>query len=89
MNELLRRIPKVDDLLRSPALAQTLAQYGEHATTEAVRAELDTLRQIISTDNIKTVWVGVDNRRAADFDFYYPSPAKTIADELAQKLFSI
>jgi len=45
MNELLRKIPKVDELLRSPALAETIAQYGIHAVTESIRAELDALRQ--------------------------------------------
>lgn len=45
MKELLKKIPKVDDLLRSPALAETLAHYGDHAVTEAIRAELDALRQ--------------------------------------------
>lgn len=45
MKELLRKIPKVDELLRSPALAEAQAQYGDRAVTEAVRAELDLLRQ--------------------------------------------
>ena len=45
MKELLRKIPKVDELLRSPALAEAMAQYGDRAVTEAVRAELDTLRR--------------------------------------------
>ena len=47
MNQLLRKIPKVDDLLRNPALAETIAQYGDHAVTEAIRRELDALRQKI------------------------------------------
>ncbi len=47
MNQLLRKIPKVDELLRSPALADTIGQYGDHAVTEAIRAELDALRQAI------------------------------------------
>ena len=45
MKELLKNIPKVDELLRSPALAETIAQYADHAVTEAIRAELDALRQ--------------------------------------------
>lgn len=49
MNELLRKIPKVDELLKSPDLAEVIAQYGDRAVTEAVRAELDTLRQDILT----------------------------------------
>lgn len=47
MKELLRKIPKVDDLLRSPALAESIAQSGDHAVTEAIREELNTLRQEI------------------------------------------
>lgn len=47
MNELLRKIPKVDELLKSPALTESIAQYGNHAVTEAIRAELDALRQAI------------------------------------------
>ena len=47
MNELLRKIPKVDDLLRSPLLEDTIARWGEPAVTESVRAELDALRQNI------------------------------------------
>ena len=47
MKELLRKIPKVDELLRNPALAETIAQYGDKAVTEAVRKELDALRQRI------------------------------------------
>lgn len=55
MNELLRKIPKVDELLRSLGLAEVIAQYGEHAVTEAVRTELDTLRQEILTGRIDSV----------------------------------
>ena len=47
MNQLLRKIPKVDDLLRNPDLAETIAQYGDRAVTEAIRSELDALRQEI------------------------------------------
>ena len=47
MNELLRKIPKVDELLRSPELADAAAQYGDRAVTEAIRSELDGLRQAI------------------------------------------
>ena len=49
MNQLLRKIPKVDDLLRNPALAETIEQYGDCAVTRAIRSELDTLRQQILT----------------------------------------
>ena len=52
MKELLRKIPKVDELLRSPDLAETVAEYGERAVTEAIRAELDALRQGILSGGI-------------------------------------
>ena len=52
MKELLRKIPKVDELLRSPALAETLSHYGERAVTDAIRAELDTLRQQILSGQV-------------------------------------
>ena len=55
MNELLRKIPKVDELLRSTALAEVIAQYGEHAVTEAIRAQLDTLRQAILARKLDTM----------------------------------
>lgn len=55
MNELLRKIPKVDELLRSPDLAEVIAQYGDYVVTEAVRAELDTLRQGILNDKIQSL----------------------------------
>ena len=47
MNQLLKKIPKVDDLLKNPALAKTIAQYGDRAVTEAIRSQLDTLRREI------------------------------------------
>ena len=47
MKELLRKIPKVDELLKQTALADAIVQYGTKAVTEAVRAELDCLRQEI------------------------------------------
>ena len=47
MKELLKKIPKVDELLRNPALAESVAQYGDRAVTEAIRTELDALRQAI------------------------------------------
>lgn len=47
MKELLRKIPKVDELLKSPDLLQATAQYGTYAVKEAIRAELDGLRQAI------------------------------------------
>ena len=52
MKELLRKIPKVDELLRNPNLAETITQYGDRAVTEAIRAELDALRQGILQQQI-------------------------------------
>ena len=59
MKELLRKIPKVDELLRNPLLACVISEYGETAVTEAVRAELDALRQGILNRQI-TVMPGLD-----------------------------
>ena len=52
MKELLRKIPKVDELLRNPALAASIALHGERAVTEAIRSELDMLRQSILQQQI-------------------------------------
>ena len=52
MKELLRKIPKVDELLRSPALAETLVQYGDRAVTDAIRSELDALRRKILSGQV-------------------------------------
>lgn len=41
MDTLLRQIPKVDDLLRLPALNTLAAEVGAAAVTEAVRRTLD------------------------------------------------
>ena len=42
--QLLRQIPKVDDLLRCPALEPLAAEVPASAVTEAVRQTLDALR---------------------------------------------
>ena len=55
MKELLRKIPKVDELLRDANLANALEQYGDRAVTEAVRAELDALRQGILNQQISAM----------------------------------
>jgi len=47
MNELLRKLPKVDALLQVPALAGAAREYGERTVTEAVREELGELRREI------------------------------------------
>ena len=43
---LLRDIPKVDDLLRSPTLAHLFADAPRVSVTEALREELDNLSLI-------------------------------------------
>ena len=45
--QLLRRIPKVDDLLRRPALEALAVEAPASAVTEAVRRTLDALRENI------------------------------------------
>ena len=44
---LLRDIPKVDDLLRSPTLAHLFADAPRVSVTEALREELDNIRKNI------------------------------------------
>ena len=55
MKELLRKIPKVDELLKQPPLADAIAQHGTKSVTEAVRAELDYLRQDILSRQVNTM----------------------------------
>jgi len=55
MNELLRKIPKVDELLKNPGLAQFITQYGISAVTESVRAELAQLRQKLLSHQLETM----------------------------------
>ena len=55
MKELLRKIPNVDELLRNPELAQSIGQYGINAVTEAVRAELEALRQGILSHQLEAM----------------------------------
>ena len=45
MNEILRKLPKVDELLRHPGLSRSCLEYGSKAVTEAIRQELQSLRQ--------------------------------------------
>ena len=47
MKELLRALPKVDELLRSPELAQSCREFGERVVADSIRAEVNTLRQDI------------------------------------------
>ena len=46
---LLRDIPKVDDLLRSPTLAHLFADAPRVSVTEALREELDNMGRIYLT----------------------------------------
>ncbi len=46
-SQLLRKIPKVDELLRQPALEQAAAQVGHTTVMEAIRETADALRQEI------------------------------------------
>ena len=55
MNQLLRQIPKVDELLRCAELAEAVTEYGESPVTEAIRTELDILRQGILSGTVSGV----------------------------------
>lgn len=55
MKELLRSLPKVDDLLRSPELADVCREFGERTVTDCIRAEVNTLRQKILDEKIHTL----------------------------------
>ena len=55
MNDLLRKIPKVDELLRSEYLVAAIAQHGERAVADAIRTELDALRQGILSRKVDTM----------------------------------
>lgn len=52
MKELLRKLPKVDELLRSQELAQLRTEMGDYAVTEGIRQEVDALRQGILAEQI-------------------------------------
>ena len=54
MNEALRNLPAVHDVLALPQL-QDLVGYSRELVTEAVRAELNCLRQAIRDGKVKTV----------------------------------
>lgn len=46
MNQtLLRKLPKIDELLRRPELTELCREYGDSTVTEEVRKEVETLRQ--------------------------------------------
>ena len=48
MKELLRALPKVDELLRSPELAQSCHEFGERAVADSIRAEVRSGRCFVS-----------------------------------------
>ena len=51
-SDLFRKLPSVDELLRTPELAPLLAQEGRSAVTDAARSVLDRLRQEISSGRL-------------------------------------
>lgn len=51
-SELLRQIPAVDEVLRSPDIAPALNRDGRAATSDAVRAVLESIRQQINAGNL-------------------------------------
>jgi L-seryl-tRNA(Ser) seleniumtransferase len=57
-SELFRKLPSVDELLRTPELAALLAQEGRSAVTDAARSVLDRLRQEISSGSLQPSGVG-------------------------------
>ena len=52
MNQLLRKLPKVDDLLRCPELAPLCREFGTNAVTEAIRQEVGQLRRGILVEAV-------------------------------------
>ena len=55
MKELLRTLPKVDELLRSQALVQLRQKYGDNAVTDGIRREVEALRQGILAEQLDTL----------------------------------
>lgn len=53
--QLLRKLPKVDDLLRTPELETLRAQYPEQTVTDAVRQVIADLRQGILSGEVDTL----------------------------------
>ncbi|HWX91320.1 MAG TPA: L-seryl-tRNA(Sec) selenium transferase [Terriglobales bacterium] len=52
-SELFRKLPSVDELLRTPELATLLAQESRSAVTDAARSVVDRLRQEISSGSLQ------------------------------------
>lgn len=55
MQQLLRQIPQVDELLRMPALMQAARRQGHTPIVNAVRAELEALREAIRHGELEQV----------------------------------
>ena len=56
MNEqLLRRLPKVDELQRAPELKELLAQYPEQTATDGIRQVVSRLRQDLLAGDVDTL----------------------------------
>ena len=55
MNELLRKLPKVDALLQCPELESAAREYGARALAGAIRAEVADLRQGILTGTVEAL----------------------------------
>jgi L-seryl-tRNA(Ser) seleniumtransferase len=56
-SELFRKLPSVDELLRTPEVAQLVAAEGHAAVTEAARAVLENLRQEITAGTLDSAAV--------------------------------
>ena len=52
-SDLFRKLPSVDELLRTPELATLLAQEGRSVVTDSARSVLDRLRQEISSGSLQ------------------------------------
>ncbi len=55
MKELLRALPRVDELLRCEELAQACQQYGSNAVTQGIRREIEALRQGILAQQVQAL----------------------------------
>jgi len=55
---------------------------------ELLADELDTLRRIVTSDSVMTVWAGTEDRRIRDFDLLVDGGAEDIASVIFEKVFS-
>ena len=55
MKELLRSLPKIDELQRCPVLAELCLEYGDSAVTDGIRREIEALRQGILAEQVTTL----------------------------------